>query len=65
MTRCSLYRGETLVMASDGADVPAALARLPNAQDLHPLELASELVRLCKNDQDDATVAVIRLVPIS
>lgn len=65
VTRCSLYRGETLVMASDGADVPAALARLPNAQDLHPPELASELVRLCKNDQDDATVAVIRLLPIS
>ena len=65
VTRLSMSRGETLVMASDGAEVAEVLARMGNAPDLPPSELASKLVESCADTGDDATVAVVRLLPAS
>lgn len=65
VTRLSLHRGETLVMASDGADLEGMLRKIDNAQDLHPPDLAAKLVQLCENREDDATVAVVRLCPLT
>ena len=64
VTRLSLHRGETLIMASDGAQVASVLPRMPNAADLHIPDLAAKLADLCRNPEDDATVAVFRLRPL-
>lgn len=63
--RFSLHRGETLVMASDGADIGNLLKQTPNAPDIPPAELAEKLASSCTGSGDDATVAVMRLRPIS
>ena len=65
VVRLSLRRGETLVMASDGAEVAEVLARMGNAPDIPPAELASKLVESCADTGDDATVAVVRLRPMN
>lgn len=65
VVRLSLRRGETLVMASDGAEVAEVLARMGNAPDIPPAELASKLVESCADTGDDATVAVVRLLPMA
>ena len=64
--RLSLRRGETLVMASDGAEVGEPLRRIEHSPDLPPGELAAKLLELCTSKaEDDATIAVVRLRPLS
>ena len=65
VVRFSFRRGETLVMASDGADVGPVLPKMDNAPDIPPGELAARLVEACANTGDDATVAVVRLCPLT
>lgn len=64
VVRLSLGRGETLVLASDGADIGPPLRKVDNAPDLPPGELAAKLLSACAARDDDATVAVMRLRPI-
>lgn len=63
--KLSLSRGEVLVMLSDGVDgeeIPRCLGRCAQGP---PGELAAHLLRAgCGKQADDATVAVIRLLPV-
>ena len=62
--RRSLRRGEVLVLLSDGVDGEAVRQRIVLQGQRPPEELAAEILEQGTQDtQDDATVAVIRLVP--
>ena len=61
--RLSLRRGEALILFSDGADAQGALRREGISPESPPGELAAELLERAGKRGDDATVAVIRLVP--
>jgi stage II sporulation protein E len=63
--RLSLRRGETLVLLSDGVDGEETMARLQQ-KDASPGELAAAILEAGGGDgADDATVAVVRLRPLS
>ena len=62
--RLSLRRGETLVLCSDGVGGEDALRCWFAEADEPPGELAARILEAGKlHSQDDATVAVVRLVP--
>ena len=62
----SLRRGEALVMLSDGVDGEEISRQTGPYTQGPPGELAADLLRLgCGTHTDDATVAVIRLRPVS
>lgn len=62
--RLSLSRGEVLILTSDGVDGEDALRHISEASAQPPGELAAKLLELgCRELEDDATVAVVRLVP--
>ena len=64
MERLALRRGEVLVLLSDGVDGEAVRQRIVLQGQRPPEELAAEILEQGTQDtQDDATVAVIRLVP--
>lgn len=63
--KLSLRRGEVLMLLSDGVDGEGVLGR-DLSPDLPPGELAAKVLeRGCEGTEDDATVAAIRLRPIS
>ena len=62
--RLSLCRGEVLVLLSDGVDAEAVRRGIALHGQRPPEELAAEILeRGTQDTDDDATVAVIRLVP--
>lgn len=62
--RLSLCRGEVLILTSDGVDGEAALRHWSDVSMQTPGEMAQKLLELgCRELEDDATVAVIRLKP--
>ncbi len=62
--RLSLRRGEVLVLLSDGVDVDSARRGIALQSFLPPEELAAEILERGTGEaEDDATVAVVRLVP--
>lgn len=63
--RLSLRRGEALILFSDGVDAPRALRRDGVTPQAPPGELAANLLEGTGEWEDDATVAVVRLVPLS
>ena len=64
--KLSLHRGEVLILLSDGVDGEGIQHLLDLSPDAPPGELAAEILeRGCGNAEDDATVAVIRLRPVS
>lgn len=64
--RLSLRRGETLVMLSDGVAGEEAMRRVQQWDALSPGELATAILRAGRgSDTDDATVAVVRLEPLT
>lgn len=64
--KLSLCRGEALILLSDGVDGEAALHRLSLTPDTPPGELAAKILENgCREAEDDATAAVIRLRPVS
>ena len=64
--RLSLRRGEVLIMTSDGVDGEGALRRISFGSEQPPGELAAKILEYGgRKEEDDATVAVIRLIPAS
>ncbi len=64
--RLSLRRGETLVLLSDGVDGEVAMGHLQQGADPSPGELAAAILEAGGSDgADDATVAVVRLRPVT
>ena len=64
--RLSLRKGETLVLLSDGAGGEEAMRRAWEAAADPPGELAAKILQCsCEDGSDDATVAVVRLNPVS
>ncbi len=64
--KLSLRRGEVLILLSDGVDGEDALRQISLTPDAPPGELAAKILeRGCRNPEDDATAAVIRLRPAS
>ena len=64
--RLSLRRGQTLVLLSDGAGGEGAVRRAGQDADGPPGELAAKiLASVPEGNVDDATVAVVRLQPLS
>ena len=64
--RLSLRRGETLVLLSDGVDGEEAMRRAQERQDPSPGELAAGILEMGRGEgADDATVAVVRLRPVT
>lgn len=61
--KLSLCRGETLILLSDGVEVGETLRREGMAPDAPPGEIAAKLLERHSGQEDDATVAVIRLRP--
>lgn len=62
--RLSLRRGETLILLSDGVDGEAVMRRAWELTDEGPGEMASKVLRYGRGESlDDATAAVIRLLP--
>lgn len=62
--RLSLRRGEVLVLLSDGVDAEAVRGNPAVHTQLPPEELAAEILESgARETEDDATAAVIRLVP--
>lgn len=62
--RLSLRRGETLILLSDGVDGEEVRRRAWDLTDERPGEMASKVLRCGRGEsQDDATAAVIRLLP--
>ena len=62
--KLSLRRGETLILLSDGVDGEAAMRRAWDLTDEAPGEMASRVLQYGRgNGSDDATAAVIRLLP--
>ena len=62
--RLSLCRGEVLVLISDGVELGQAPAWAEQASQMPAGELAERIVRQSAGE-DDATAAVIRLLPTS
>lgn len=60
--RLSLRRGEMLILFSDGVEAGESLRR-GSFVPVSPGELAERLLEECGLDEDDATVAVLRLQP--
>ena len=66
VVRLSLRKGEALILLSDGVEVGQILRRKGMAPDAPPGELAERLLELGRGKgEDDATAAVIRLLPLS
>lgn len=64
--RLSLRRGEVLALCSDGVDAEAAVRRGRFPAELPPGEVAAELLDAGgAESDDDATCAVIRLLPLT
>ena len=64
--KLSLRRGEVLILVSDGVDGEGIQHQSVLSPDAPPGELAAEILdRGCVGTEDDATVAVIRLRPVS
>ena len=64
--KLSLSRGEVLVLLSDGVDGEEIPRRLGRYAQGPPGELAAHLLHFgCRKGADDATVAVVRLYPVS
>ncbi len=64
--RVSLRRGETLVLLSDGVQADAAIHGLGSYETEAPGALAARLLEKGKGDgTDDATAAVVRLMPLA
>lgn len=64
--KLSLRRGEALILLSDGVDGEAAMRRTWELTDEEPGEVASKVLRAgMGTGSDDATAAVIRLVPMT
>ena len=64
--KLSLRRSEALVLLSDGVDGEAAMRRTWELADEEPGEVASKVLRFGMGPgSDDATAAVIRLVPVT
>lgn len=61
--RLSLHRGEALILVSDGAEIGEILRKV--ATEAPPGELAERLLAEGCTGEDDATVAVIRMIPAS
>jgi len=61
--RFTLRREQSLVMVSDGITEADALRCCLEGKDEEPGELASRLLGCCRQEGDDATVALIRLIP--
>ncbi len=62
--RLSLRRGEVLILVSDGVDGEAALRRMKRVASQPPGELAAKMLEYgARNNEDDATVAAVRLFP--
>ncbi len=62
VVRLSLRRGEVLILVSDGVEAGECLRR-GSFGPVSPGELAERLLEECRLDEDDATVAVLRLQP--
>ncbi len=63
--RLSLRRGETLVLLSDGVEADAAMEQLSSMASLPPGALAARILEQSRTQAtDDATAAVVRLMPI-
>ena len=62
VVRLSLRRGEMLILVSDGVEAGECLRR-GSFGPVPPGELAERLLEECRLDEDDATVAVLRLQP--
>lgn len=63
--RLSLRRGEMLVLVSDGVGGEDALRREMGTPEEPPGELAARILECGGDGTDDATVAVVRLNPLS
>ena len=64
--KLSLRRGETLILLSDGVDGEAAMRRASEMTRKTPGELAPKVLQYGKgNGSDDATVALVRLYPLT
>ena len=61
--RLSLHRGEALILVSDGAEIGEILRKV--GMEAPPGELAERLLTEGCTGEDDATVAVIRMIPAS
>lgn len=61
--RLSLRRGETLILVSDGVELPEDPHRIHIAPDASPGEVAERLLQEARDLADDATAAVVRLRP--
>lgn len=62
--RLSLRRGEVLILTSDGVDGEAVQRRICALGELPPGELAAKILECsAQGNEDDATVAVICLLP--
>ena len=62
VVRLSLRRGEMLILFSDGMEAGESLCR-GSFWSASPGELAERLIEECRLEEDDATVAVLRLQP--
>ena len=62
VVRLSLRRGEMLILFSDGMEAGECLCR-GSFWPVSPGELAERLIEECRLEEDDATVAVMRLQP--
>jgi len=66
VNKLSLCRGEVLILLSDGLDGEDVFGRLSVTPDAPPGELATVILENgCREAEDDATVAVVRLRPVS
>ena len=63
VVRLSLRRGEMLILVSDGLQAGECLGRVGGEEALTPGDLAQRLLEECGGEEDDATVAVVRLLP--
>lgn len=64
--KLSLRQGEALILLSDGVDGEEALRQFSLTPDAPPGELAAKILEKgCRDQEDDATAAVIRLRPVS
>ena len=64
MAGLSLRRGETLILLSDGVEGEEVMRRVSETPDAPPGELAEQILEEgCREGEDDATAAVLRLYP--
>ena len=62
--RVTLRRGQSLVMVSDGIDEDQALRSCLDGREETPQELSRRLLAVSRQEGDDATVVVIRILPV-